>query len=163
MNEAEKLLAVTENGPVNHDPLTAWGFRFYPATGHWRRIQKFHERLPLRVSRAAIAREVQVPEQVIATWEATMRTAAVRQDQSAAELLQVGPGGPVNLDPLARWQLRYYPQSKLWRRTRSHRNEVSREDVARKVGVSEDLLAAWESAVSAASMTGDGGSKLASA
>ena len=149
MQDILTLLAVGPSGPAIQDPLKEFGFRFDPRTGTWRRVVKFHKRMPPRIARSAVAAECGVPEYVLERWEQSARRVVEVREQCAAELLAVGPGGVVNPDPLVRWSLRFYRRSGVWRRTRADRNEVDRKQVARKVGVDAELIAAWERAYSA--------------
>jgi hypothetical protein len=154
MQDVLTLLAVGPDGPVLKDPLKDFGFRFDPKTGMWRRIVQFHKKLPPRIARSAVAAECGVAESALELWEAAARGATEAQQQSAAELLAVGPEGSVNPDPLARWAFRFYPRSGVWRRTRADRNEVDRSLVARKVGVDSEVIAAWERAICADTQIG---------
>lgn len=146
MQDVLTLLAVGPSGPALQDPLKEFGFRFDPRTGAWRRVVKFHKRMPPRITRSAVAVECGVPEDVLERWEESARRVVEVGEQSAAELLAIGPGGAVNADPLVRWSFRFYPRSGVWRRTRADRNEVDRGQVARKVGVDPELITAWERA-----------------
>jgi DNA-binding transcriptional regulator YiaG len=94
-----------------------------------------------------VAEEVGTTEDMLKVWEQAVRAKVLPEMEDAVELLKVDANGPVNLDPLAQWQLRFYPDSARWRRTRSHRDEVPRSAVAKKVGVSEEVLAEWEKAM----------------
>jgi DNA-binding XRE family transcriptional regulator len=150
--EFERLLSVTTNGPVNTEPLESFGYRFEPKKGAWQILAKFNKSLPKSIMRSSLAKEIGVPEQVIVDWEQAMLKIKITGNPTqldAIELLRVGENGEINSDPLGKWAVRYYPQSKVWRRTRSHRNEVSRLEVAKKVGVAEEIIAAWEMAANA--------------
>jgi hypothetical protein len=94
-----------------------------------------------------VSQEVGVAQEILKAWEEALKTKVLPKMDDAAELLRVDANGPISLDPLAKWQLRFYPESGRWRRTRSNRDEVPRSAVAKKVGVTEDVLAAWETAI----------------
>jgi DNA-binding transcriptional regulator YiaG len=130
--------------PGLEQPLADSGFRFDPRARCWRRIVKFHKKMPPRISRAAIARELGIPEEAIANWEQRAHGAANDADRSAADLIAPQADGRVNTDPFCSWGLRFYPSSGAWRRTRADRNEVDREVVARKVGLPVASIIAWE-------------------
>ena len=147
MQDALSLLAFGPTGPALKNPLKDFGFRFDLRTGTWRRVVRFQKKMPLRITRSAVAAECGVPEYVLESWEKSAHGLIAVQEQSVAELLSVGPDGVVNLDPLAHWCFRFYLRSGVWRRTRADRNEVDRELVARKVGVEADVIAAWERAL----------------
>jgi DNA-binding XRE family transcriptional regulator len=100
-----------------------------------------------------VAEEVGVTEETLKEWESAVRAKVLPKMDDAAVLLKLGPDGPINRDPLAKWQVRFYPESGRWRRTRSNREEVSRSVVAKKVGVSEEILVQWEAAIMAAKET----------
>jgi hypothetical protein len=72
------------------------------------------------------------------------------EETEALRLLEVKNGRPVYRDPLVRFGFCYYPSRGYWRRARSHRDEVTRSAVAKRIGVPEDVLAAWEEAARAA-------------
>jgi len=150
---ANELLAVGPEGPVNSDPLASWSLRFDPRTSRWSRCSIRKVGLPRPISRAAVAEEVGVTEETLKEWESAVRAKVLPKMDDAAVLLKLGPDGPINRDPLAKWQVRFYPESGRWRRTRSNREEVSRSVVAKKVGVSEEILVQWEAAIMAAKET----------
>jgi hypothetical protein len=156
MDHIEKLFAPDSTGKVAKHPLEAMGFRFDAKNKTWRTVTRFHDSLPKNVTRCRVATEVGVSEQLLEDWE----KAICDQDASEAvgndpvDLLRVDQP-QLNKDPLSAWQLRYYPQSKVWRRTRSHRNEVSRLEVARKIGVPEDLILKWELAMNSEWSSGE--------
>lgn len=147
MQDAFSLLAFGPSGPALKDPLKDFGFRFDLRTGTWRRVVRFQQKMPPRITRSEVAAECGVPEYVLESWEKSARGSIAVQEQSAAELLSIGPDGVVNPDPLARWCFRFYLRSGVWRRTRADRNEVDRELVARKIGVEADVIASWERAL----------------
>ncbi len=151
MHDFDTLLAVGPSGPACRDPLKEFGFRFEPKTGSWRRVVRFHEKMPAKTTRGAVAAECGIPEALLERWESSARDAGEGAKIGAAELLAVKAGGLVDLDPLARWGFRFYPRSGVWRRTRADRNEVDRAVVARKVGVDAEIIAAWEGAACAQS------------
>ena len=136
-----------EQGKPLADPLVSLGFRFDAKSKVWRRVVRFHKNMPSNTHRKTVADEAGLSEDALQAWEEAIviATVEVSSDDPAA-LLAVVDGHPVHLDPLRKWAFQYFPQSKIWRRTRSHRNEVSREDIAKKVGVPEALVEAWESA-----------------
>jgi len=153
MNEkALELLAVDPGGEVNPDPLVEWHFRFSPRGNRWTRISyyskgNFRRGLPRVVSRSTVAQEVGVSEEVIAAWQVALTSMESSNDKPTAKsLLAVGVNGPINKNPLTDWNFEFFPQSGVWRRTRAQRNEVSRGAVAKKVGVTEDLIRKWEEA-----------------
>jgi len=150
--KALRLLAVGPDGEVNPDPLAEWHFRFNRPGNRWTRVTlyskgSYRRGLPRVVSRSAVAEEVGVPEEAIAAWQA-----AITSSESAARAVTpesrfaIGPNGPINKNPLLDWQFEFFPQSGAWRRTRGQRSEVTRSKVAKKVGVSEDLIEKWEKA-----------------
>ena len=142
-----ELLAVGPEGPANLDPLAKWRLRFDPKNSRWSRCSIRKRGLPHAVSRAAVAEEVGANEEILKVWEQAVKAQVLPKMDDAAELLKVNANGPVSLDPLTKWQLRFYAESGRWRRTRSNRDEVPRSAVARKVGVSEEVLAEWENAI----------------
>lgn len=146
--EILRRLAIGPNGEVDESPLSDWRFRYYPDRRHWRRIAQYSSRLPRIVSRSTIADELGIEEAAILAWERAL--SSLRCDsmsRNAESLLTVVDGVPVSRDPLVAWRLRYFPEGRRWRRTRSHREEVSRCRVAREVGVREELIELWEEAV----------------
>ncbi len=156
MNQkALKLLAVGPSGQVDPDPLVEWHFRFNLRGNRWTRASlytkgSYRRGLPRVVSRATVAEEVGVPEEAVAAWQAAFTSSEGSSDDATAESkLAIGPDGPINKSPLVDWQFEFFPQSGVWRRTRGQRSEVSRRAVARKVGVSEDLIQKWEEAKTA--------------
>ncbi len=52
-------------------------------------------------------------------------------------------GSPLE-QPLEPWRILYFIRSRRWRRARAAREELSRAQVAKEVGVTESLLEAWE-------------------
>jgi hypothetical protein len=144
---ANELLAVGRDGSINVDPLAGWALRFAPKTNHWTRYSLRKVGLPRPLSRATVAQEVGATEDALKAWEEALKAKVLPRMDDAAELLKVDANGLIILDPLAKWQLRFYPESGRWRRTRSNRDEVPRLAVARKVGVAEDILVAWEAAM----------------
>lgn len=156
MNEkALKLLAIGPGGEVNPDPLVEWRFRFSPRAKRWTRISRyakgsFRRGLPRVVSQAKVAEEVGVPEQVLADWQAALIASKSGTDGTSPESkLAIGPDGPIHRSPLVDWHFEFFPRSGVWRRTRGQRSEVSRQSVAKKVGVSEELIEQWEKALTA--------------
>jgi len=153
--KALKLLAVGPGGEVNLDPLVEWHFRFSPRGNRWTRISYYSKGsygrgLPRVVSRSTVAQEVGVPEQAIADWQAAVMSSAGEHDGTTPESkLAIGPDGLIDRSPLSEWHFEFFPQSGVWRRTRGQRGEVSRRAVAKKVGVSEDLIEQWERAATA--------------
>lgn len=152
----EKALKLLEVGPgeeVNPDPLVEWHFRFNRRGNRWMRISfyskgSFRRGLPRVVSRSAVAEEVGVPEEAIASWQAAVTCSTSSSDSSNAESrLAIGPNRAIDKNPLADWHFEFFPQSGVWRRTRGQRSEVARRAVAKKVGVSEDLIQKWEIAM----------------
>jgi hypothetical protein len=151
MNEIEKLFGLDSEGKLNRNPLEPLGFRFDAKSKSWRTVTRFHSNLPKNISRNNVASAIGIDESLIEKWEKAVSFES-REPNSITDtksLLSVDHGAVLNLDPLSSWQLRYYPQSKTWRRTRSHRNEVTRAEVARKVGVPEELITLWEQAMNA--------------
>ena len=141
----EQLFDVGPEGPVNRDPLVPRGFRYYPIKKHWRRVGLFHEKLPSRVARCAIAKEIDISESIIKKWEDSFCTEIVGL---IGNELEVEKGRPLITQPLIKHGFSYSPKSRTWRRTRSMRNEVSSETISRKLGVSLAILLAWEEAAS---------------
>jgi len=153
MNEkAIKLLSVGPGGEVDPAPLIEWQFRFNRRGNRWTRVSfysqgSFRRGLPRVVSRSTVAEEVGVPEQAIAAWQAAFTASECSKDDATAESkLSVGSDASIDTSPLADWHLEFFPQSKVWRRTRGQRAEVSRGAVAKKVGVFEDVIEKWEEA-----------------
>jgi len=104
-----------------------------------------------------VAEEVGVPEEAIAVWQAAITSSENAATASTPEArLAIGPNGPINNTPLLDWQFEFFPKSGTWRRTRGQRNEVTRSTVARRVGVSEDLIEKWEKAAIASEASGPG-------
>lgn len=143
---ASDVFAVAADGSFNAQPLAALKINFNPTTKTWRKAARFKRGgLPRIVARAEIARELEIDEQLLIDWERHV----IQQNAgpSAEESLAVNEDGSVvNEDPLQRWKYRFHCESNVWRRATSHRNEVSRAEVARKVGICEDLIARWENA-----------------
>ena len=81
---------------------------------------------------------------MIEAWEKAVNAGDTRGEGNLGRLLQVGPGGVTNSQPLHRWGFCFYPLSRVWRRARAARDEVTREQVAKRVGVTEETLVAWE-------------------
>lgn len=153
MNEkALELLTVGPDGEVNSDPLLEWHFRFSHRGNRWTRVSfyskgNFRRGLPRVVSRSTVAQEVDIPEEAIAAWQAAFTAAGrTNNDVTAESKLSVGSDEPIDTNPLAEWHFEFFPQSKVWRRTRGQRAEVSRRAVAKKVGVSEEVIEEWEEA-----------------
>jgi transcriptional regulator with XRE-family HTH domain len=68
---------------------------------------------------------------------------------AAAKNLGTSAGGEFVRDPLADWGFRFYPERREWRRAANFSRErlsrtANRSEVANCIGVSEDLLEAWE-------------------
>ncbi len=76
-----------------------------------------------------------------------MRARLAPEQKDAADLLKIDEHGRLNRDPLSKWRFRFYPESGRWRRISASRKEVSRQEVAKRVGVAEEVLKDWESAV----------------
>ena len=150
--KALALLAVGPDGQVNPEPLVEWNFRFSRRANRWTRISyysrgSYRRGLPRVVARSTVAQEVGVPEEAIARWQAAFMAAERARDVASAQSrLAVGADGSIDPHPLTMWNLDFFPQSRVWRRTRGQRNEVSRSVVAKKVGVCEDLIKRWEQA-----------------
>lgn len=158
MNDVARALAVSRDGSVQAEPLRRFGFRYDATNRTWRRVVKFHVKMPRHVARATVAVECGVADSLIVEWEAATHA----QDKSIAEpavceLLSVGSDGPKYSDPLVRWGLRFYPSSGVWRRTRADRNEVERDAVARKVGAPLEMIFDWERAMLSQCMPGQTG------
>jgi hypothetical protein len=149
MGESEKMFAIGPKGPVNPDPLVALGLRFYSKTGHWRRIGSFHKHLPTRVSRRLVSEEIGLPESVIEAWENAVKAGNTQGTDDVSELLRICPSGVAHSQPLQHLGFCFYPQSRVWRRARAARDEVTREQVAKRIGVTEEVLLAWELAACA--------------
>lgn len=153
MNEkAIERLAVVPDAEVNPDPLIEWHFRFSRRGNRWTRVSlyskgSFRRGLPRVVSRSTVAEEVGVPEEAIAAWQAAFTATERSEDHATAEFkLSVGSEAAIDTNPLAHWHFEFFPQSGIWRRTRGQRAQVSRQAVAKKVGVSEDVIEKWEAA-----------------
>ncbi len=153
MNEkAVERLAIVPGADLNPDPLIEWHFRFSRRGNRWTRVSfyskgSFRRGLPRVVSRVTVAQEVGVPEEAIAAWQAAFMASERSEDDATAESkLSVGSDAPIDTNPLAGWHFEFFPQSGVWRRTRGQRAEVSRGAVAKKVGVSEDMIEQWEDA-----------------
>lgn len=144
-DDTVNLFAVGSAGPVSLNPLAKWKLRFDPRTGIWSRAELRKVGMPRRISREAVAEEVGVTPEIIKAWEDSVRAAAnPDREQDPAELLRVGPNGPIHHDPLLKWRFKFYPDSGRWRRATASRGEVTREEVLKKVGVSPEILEAWE-------------------
>ena len=144
MNDQVARLQAEPLQPGLEQPLADSGFRFDPRTRCWRRIVKFHQKMPLIISRAAIARELGIPEEAIADWEKRVSGITDDANRSAADLIAPQADGRVNADPFCSWGLRFYPSSGVWRRSRADRNEVDRDVVSRKVGLPVAAIITWE-------------------
>jgi hypothetical protein len=150
MDEVAELLAVGEDGSVNKQPLLKFNIRYDATSWCWRRITLFHIELPSKMTSAKVARTVGAAVGTVQAWEAAMRLANFQSEESATSLLRVNADGTVNLDPLSRWNFRYHPRTRVWRRSRARRDEVPRTLVARRVGVPAQLIEVWEKAADAA-------------
>lgn len=77
----------------------------------------------------------------------TLEEACERAPPSVYELLDVKDDGTAcHLQPLTAWRFAYYPASRVWRFTRSHRDEVAATKVAKRLGVSVGMIRRWEEA-----------------
>lgn len=137
-----------EGRPLHQQPLDDRGIRFNAATGTWReRGGLSRGKMPRVISRGKIAASVGVIETIIQRWEEAAKPACkttLRPD----DLIAIdSSGSPVNREPFVSFGLAFYPNSSTWRRTRADRAEVTRAFVAKKTGLSEKQIAAWEDAV----------------
>lgn len=125
--------------------------RFDPKTGIWSRVELRKVGMPRRLSRDIVAQEIGVNKEDIKKWEVFVRSKLLCEaGEDPAELLAVGPNGPLHKDPLLKWRFRFFAESGRWRRSTASRAEVSREEVCKKVGVEIELVELWERAVMAA-------------
>lgn len=133
--------------PEGAQPLEARGIRWDKLSLCWRRSIGGREGMSYKIKRKSVSQLLAIPEATLANWEASYaRQWAAIQVSSATAALAVGEDGSCINDPLVGWGIRYYPQSQTWRRARAARDELSREKVAKAVGVSVDAILAWERA-----------------
>lgn len=99
------------------------------------------------VSREEVAAAVGVSIDALVTWEAAVQTVANVEQPGPAQAIRIDSGGKANPEALHKWGFQFFPGSNTWRRARASRNEVSRAQVARRLGVSEEDLLRWEEAV----------------
>ncbi len=72
-----------------------------------------------------IVEEIGIPEKMIAGWENAIRLIELGPDKTPTDLLSVESDGSFVRDPLAKWNLRYHPQSKIWRQARGKKRSGS--------------------------------------
>ena len=143
----KKLFATNADGSLlDEQPLEFANIRFNVATMTWRQAAKYTEGgLPRIISREEISKQHGVDVDVIRAWE--MANVGPGSVPTADEMLSIGEdGAPMYKDPLRKWKLVYFPDSGIWRRATSHRDEVSREHVAKKSGADLALIEVWENA-----------------
>lgn len=144
----EEPLDVKDGAPVNALPLSAHGIYYNTAMREWRQIELSADNGLVTVTtlaRSGVAALCTTTVPAVEAWEeALLRTSP---PPSVFELLDVKEDGTVfHLQPLMAWRFAYYPASRLWRFTRSHRDEVPISKVAKRVGVCVALIRTWEEA-----------------
>jgi hypothetical protein len=144
----EARLDIKDGAPVHVSPLSEHGIYFNTAMREWRLIKcSTSKELAdvTTVARSDIAALCIATLPAVEAWEeALLKTSPTL---SVFELLDVKEDGTVyHLQPLVAWRFAYYPASRLWRFTRSHRDEAPIAKVAKRVGVSVALIRTWEDA-----------------
>jgi hypothetical protein len=137
--------AVTDGRPLLINPLQSESIRFNPILKLWRLyvLDPPNGVYVKTIERSKILCRYGVSEADLTTWETAFLKAGFAPCPFAH--LDVGDDGAVLLEqPLQSWNYAYYPSSRLWRRTRSHRDEVSPDKVAKRVGVPLPLIRRWE-------------------
>jgi len=128
--------------------LGGQGIFFNSAMRQWRMVEPSTSDEAARVS--TIARSVVVKSLLDMPMAVEMLEEACEKEQSTPsvlELIDVKDDGTVcHLQPFTAWRFAYYPASRVWRFTRSHREEVTVMKVAKRVGVSVALIQRWEKA-----------------
>lgn len=147
MTALEDRLKISELGGIEEEPLIEFGFRFYPIQGCWRTVGKKGRCLTKRVSSQDVASAVGISLNALARWEAAKLGLLAKKEPTNQAAFEVSPGNTVNKTAPLQWGFEYFPVSRTWRRARASRNEVDRSLVAKKIGISESVLAIWESAV----------------
>ena len=148
--QAEMLAAleIRDGRAVNEQPLLAWNFRFHVQTRQWKKVGVRHNRMPRNVKRSVVAQETGIPEENLLNWEsAVIREPGGEGEGDPSQRLKVLAGEEIAQNPLLPWGFEFFPASNTWRRARASRNEVSRSQVAKKVGVTEEQLVTWETAI----------------
>lgn len=147
-NNLADRFAVVDGRPAIRNPLERENIRFNHLLNQWRlySLESTDAITVQAVDRTEILEKGGISAEALARWEQACVAAGVPPCPFGALDLR-DDGTVLSGQPLLAWNYAYYPTSRLWRRTRSHRDEVPPEKMAKRVGVPLALIRRWEAAV----------------